>query len=168
MYKQVLLVHQYTSTSGWWTDWEHPCREEFGGVGGWKAQHEPTIGSCQFGQKASYILGCIETHVTSMSRKDFPLLLCPGETPAQERDMDLLEQVQSGTTKIIRVVEHLFYEESLKELGLFSWDKRRLWEDLNASFQYIKEAYRKDGEKHSLAGSVVTVLNWKRIGSDLI
>ncbi|KAJ7417994.1 hypothetical protein BTVI_30756 [Pitangus sulphuratus] len=47
---------------------------------------------------------------------------------------------------MIRGVEHLSYEDRLRELGLFSPHTRRLQGDLIVAFQYLKEAYKNEVE----------------------
>ena len=62
-------------------------------------------------------------------------LLCTCEAPST-----VLQSCRSRSMKVIKGLEHLSYRESLKELGLFSFQKRKLRKDLIVTFQYLKRA----------------------------
>ncbi|KAK4826733.1 hypothetical protein QYF61_010986 [Mycteria americana] len=108
--------------------------------------------------KASCMLGCMKRSMASRSREVILLLFSTLLKPHLEyciqlwgpqckKDIDLLEQVQRRAIKIIRGLEHLSYQEKLRKLRWFSPKKRKLWGHLVVAFQYLKEAYKKDGER---------------------
>ena len=48
---------------------------------------------------------------------------------------------------MIQGMKHPPYKDRLRELGLFSLEKRRLWEELRMSFPYLKGGFKKEEDR---------------------
>jgi len=111
-------------------------------------RQQPTL----VAKKANSILGGIKKTGLKVEGGDSPSLLCPSEAtsvqfwcPQFQKDRELMKRIQQRATKMMRSLEHLLYEERLRDL-----EKRMLRGDFYSFIYFVLEFYREVNDFTSL------------------